>query len=189
MLALRRHGAAPLSTATLVFTAAPCTCAFAFTTFAFPKLGKTESSTQVSPASVRTSHISSVTPGVGRAAVVPGGERGRKRAGHLQGSGDHAPRPPQAHRGLPHRGRRHARPRRLHLHPVRTSQAVLVHGQTVAALWSAPLVPDLGRHLQPYYPRSARINSQAALLRRDTVEAPPEHPAKPAPRSLETTRS
>jgi hypothetical protein len=57
-------------------------------------------------------------PGFGWAAVLPGGERGRERAGDVQGPGDHAPRPAQAAGGVPDCGRRHARPRRLHLHPV-----------------------------------------------------------------------
>lgn len=50
-------------------------------------------------------------------AQVPGGERRRGRAGHLQGPGDHAARPAQAAGGLPGGGEGHGRPRRLHLHP------------------------------------------------------------------------
>lgn len=36
----------------------------------------------------------------------------------MQGPGDHASRPPQAHRGLPHCRCWHARPGRIHLHQV-----------------------------------------------------------------------
>ena len=47
------------------------------------------------------------------------GQRRRIRARHLQGPGDHAPRPAQAGRGLPDRRRRHG----LHGRPTSTSAA------------------------------------------------------------------
>ena len=50
---------------------------------------------------------------------LSGGQRRRERARHLQGPGDHAPRPAQAGRGLPAGGRRHGCDRLLHLHPRR----------------------------------------------------------------------
>ena len=56
---------------------------------------------------------------VGRRPRLSGGQRRRERARHLQGPGDHAPRPAQAGRGLPARGRRHGRHRLLHLYPGR----------------------------------------------------------------------
>ena len=57
-----------------------------------------------------------------RPAVLPDGERRRKRAWHLQGSRHHPPRSAQADRGLPGRRLRDGRARRLHLHPRRVLQ-------------------------------------------------------------------
>lgn len=65
---------------------------------------------------------------------VPGGERGRGRAGHLQRPGDHAARPAQAAGGLPGGGAGHGRPRRLHLHP----RGVLQRGLQPAGTGGAP---------------------------------------------------
>ena len=57
-----------------------------------------------------------------RPAVLPRGQRRRKRAWHLQGSRHHPPRSAQAGRGLPGRRLRDGRARRLHLHPRRVLQ-------------------------------------------------------------------
>ena len=57
-------------------------------------------------------------------ADVPGRERRRVRAGHVQGPRDHAPRPAPADRGLPDHGARDRLAERLHLHPRRVPDRV-----------------------------------------------------------------
>ena len=60
---------------------------------------------------------------VERPAALPGGQRRRGRARHLQGPRDHAARAAQAGRGLPARRRRHGRAHRLRLRPRRVLSA------------------------------------------------------------------
>ena len=57
-------------------------------------------------------------------AALPRRERGRVRAGHVQGPRDHAARPVPLPRGLPHRGARDRVEARLHLHPRRVRARV-----------------------------------------------------------------
>ena len=119
--------------------------------------------------------------GGGRAAALPGGQRRRVRAGHLQGPRDHAPRSAPADRGLPDRLPRHAGARLLHLHPRRdTCASASTCEAAIAEAYEARLIgkdnsPRLGlRH--PRRPRRRRLH----LRRRDGAAGEPGGQEGPA---------